>query len=242
MKKLVVFDLNGTIIKGIRYSWSILWSAIGLDLSLADKRKKAFLDGYISYQEWCKLNCKNFQKGGLTKDKIRDVLHGEKYSITRNFNDAIIKLKNNNFIVAIISGGVDFLLYEMLPNADELFDEIFINKLVFDDESGVLKDIIVTPYDWDSLHKGVLGKFAGIKLICDKYNIALKNTVFVGNDENDFKEMSLLGIKIFYNSDLHDFSILKTIKKHDFVIELQDDLLKVADRIIENKTKDKMEN
>lgn len=201
IKKLVVFDLDGTLIKGIKYSWTLLYQVANVPTEKCKIKKKEFENGEISYPEWVEFDCQELQAGGLTKE-IAQTATKKNCSLTVNFREAIKKLKDNGCAVGIISGGADIVLYSLIPDADALFDgNIYINKLKFDD-SGKLIDIEATPYDWDDDGKvrGVQGKNEGLKRLCKKYNLNFVDSVFVGDDDNDFKAMRLAGTKILYHS------------------------------------------
>lgn len=151
-KFLVAFDVDGTLIKNIRHSWALLWESLGVESSLFEQRKKDFINGKLSYLEWASLDCKTLKANGLKRDHITKIVATQKCSLTNNLIEAIKLLKNQGAIVAIISGGVDTLLYEKLPEANDLFNDIFINHFVFDDK-GNLVSISPTEYDWDDSKK-----------------------------------------------------------------------------------------
>lgn len=240
VKRVVAFDLIGTLIKGFRYSWAILFKAIGNNGKEAVAFTNDFEFDRISYPEWCKLGCEILHKGGLTFDKVQKVLNISGASLTNGLREAIELLKKNECKVVIISGGADSILYSLIPDADELFDEIFINKLIYNDETGILDKIIPTLYDWDRFGIGVAGKQSGFLHLCDKYGVKPEDSVFVGDDFNDIEGMAIAGMKIFYYSyDPNDASRgglgnrpdIRTIPS-DVIYEPGNDLLRVANRII----------
>lgn len=201
---LVIFDLDGTLIKGIKYSWTLLYQAVGIDTSICNYNKKRFERREITYPDWCKYDCEELKQSGLTREKAFAATE-RNCALTKNFYPAIHMLKDLGFAVAIISGGADPVLYSLIPNADDLFDgNILINRLNFD-RDGRLESITPTEYDWDDELLGVKGKKAGLELFCKKYNIPFDeesgtypNCVFVGDDDNDFKAMEAAGLRILY--------------------------------------------
>lgn len=232
--KLVAFDLDGTLIKGIRYSWSLLWQAICMPKKYGTERKKKFENNEISYQEWCDADLKELKAGELTLDKVRAAVTRSGCTLTKNLHEAIKELKNNGCIVVIISGGVDCILNILLPDADKLFDEIFINKLSFSRKTGIIEKITPTKYDWDDKASGVCGKNICLNELRDKYDI--EKTVFVGDDRNDFKAMSEAKMSILYHSYDPNDTTRGTGSRHmpdNIIIEQSNDLLKVSKRIIE---------
>ena len=233
-RRLVVFDLDGTLIKGIKYSWTLLYESVGLSEELCKISMKKFKNGDITYPQWCKYDLDELQNGGLTKEIAQKAIK-EKCKLTNNFRSAINMLKLN-CAVGIISGGADIVLYSLIPDANELFDNnIFINKLIFDETDGKLTDIIPTPYDWDDNPKlkGVEGKHAALKILCKKYGLSIANSVFVGDDDNDFNAMKLAGMKILYHSlEPNDVTGLSRPIPEGTISVTEDNLIKVVDLIL----------
>ncbi|MBP5194349.1 MAG: HAD family hydrolase [Clostridia bacterium] len=239
VKRLIAFNLDGALIKGFRYSWAILFKAVGLSTKETVKLKEAFESGKISYPEWCRSDCEILGKKGLTYEMVRKTVLESGAVLTENLVPAIKKLKENGHKVAIISGGADSVLYSLLPNANELFDEIFINKLEYDEETGILKDIIPTQYDWDKYGNGVAGKEAGLIRLCERYGVNPEDSVFVGDDYNDVGAMAAVGMKIFIYSykpldPARGLNKRPEIRKipDDVIYEPGNDLMRIANRVI----------
>ena len=237
--KTVFVDLDGTLIKGIKYSWTLLYQVANVSTEKCKIKKREFENGEISYLDWVAFDYQELKAGGLTKE-IAQKATKKNCSLTVNFRKAIEKLKNNGCAVGIISGGADVVLYSLIPDADELFDNnIFINRLKFN-ENGDLTDIEPTPYDWDDdgKVKGVQGKHEGLKRMCNKYGLTLKDAVFVGDDDNDFKAMRLAGTKILYHScDPNDTTYGTGSRSIPDGVRfvMKNDLMLVADIILENE-------
>lgn len=239
VRRVVAFDLDGTLIKGIRHSWNVLWEAIGRDNELATEHKKEFEECRLSYKTWCKMDRDALRDGGLTMQKVAEAVAKNGCSLTKNLIEAVDLLHENNCKVVIISGGADCLLTTLLPNAAEIFDDIYINRCIFG-RDGVLEDIIPTEYDWDDDCVGVKGKDAGFNFLCAKHGAELKDSVFVGDDRNDFRAMELAGMKIFYHS-FSENDVSRGITRgavvrdwpRDIILESRNDLMCVARRILD---------
>lgn len=239
-KRVVAFDLDGTLIKGFRYSWTIVYKAIGSTEKEAVKLKADFEYGKISYHEWCKSDLEVLRAGKLTFEKVQQAVKEAGATVTKNLEAAIKKLKDNGCKVAIISGGADSVLYALIPNANELFDEIYINKLIYNEETGILEDIIPTKYDWDENGNGVEGKQAGFKIFCAQNGVRPEDSVFVGNDFNDVSAMAIAGMKINYYSYCEQDPSRGVGRRPDIrklppdtIHEPGDDLMRVANRIVD---------
>ena len=113
---------------------------------------------------------------------------------------------------------------------------IFINKLIFGSD-GKLIDIRPTSYDWDDDGKirGVQGKNTGLRELCVKYGVPLEDSVFVGDDDNDFKAMRIAGTKILYHScDPNDKILGDGCRELPTGVKviMENDLMKVVDLIL----------
>ncbi len=235
--RLAAFDLDGTIIKGIRHSWTMVWNQLKQpgDNSLEEgqkERKEKFRNGDISYLEWCRLDGQACREYGLNRghfEKIKNVGH---ISVTKKLRDGIMLLRENNVKTAIISGGVDALLYAMIPDADDLFDDILINRFVFDEEDE-FDHISATEYDWDDSKVGVVGKRRGLERLCEKYEIAIEDSAFSGDDFNDIEAMRAAGLKILYCGDTREFTTnADSYLPRDIAFMPENNFMKVAERIL----------
>lgn len=224
---VVAFDLDGTLIRGIRHSWSLLWKAIGTDRSEAIRYQKAFAAGEIDYKQWVRHDFEALRRGGITREKIGDAVRGSHCTLAKNLTAAIGKLRSRGYVTAIISGGVDAVLRCLLNSPEALFDVVYINRLVWG-EDGQLREIIPTEYDWDPAKKGVMGKCEGLRRICRDFGVTLEDSVFVGNDENDLMAMRIAGRKVCFSAQGE--GLAKQVENVHF--EPRNDLMLVADYVL----------
>jgi|GEM_PF-4025701 len=202
---VVAFDLDGTLIRGLRHAWGYLREAAGYTkeeaIQLTDEFKRKFKSGTINYKGWTKIALEQLQIKVLTKKKIKNFFSAQSFFIAHNLEMAIKRLKQHGYAVIIISGSTDSILEHYIPNYSDLFDKVYINEFHWNDD-GTLKDITPTDYDWngDNPNQGVKGKCDAMRDFCITDNKApLSNTVFVGDDENDISAMNLATKKIFFN-------------------------------------------
>lgn len=66
--------------------------------------------------------------------------------------------------------------------------------------------------------------------MCEKYAIPINQSVFVGDDLNDFKAMKIAGRKIYYCDEQRNFG--KKQLPPDVTIISEDNLMRVAEVIL----------
>lgn len=224
--KLVVFDLDGTLIHGdgFEYSWKSIWEYLGLsDL----ERKKYYVqyveEGTINYEEWCEICLEKFKAFSITRSDIEKI--SSRLSLIKNFDFVIKELKSKGVKLAIVSGGIDTFLEFLVPNYLELFDRLYINKFVYG-EGDKLTEVVPTEYDFNN-------KVNAIFEMCDEWGINPHNVAFVGEGRNDrfvfkaMKELEIEGrIALPSKNNKQD---METLAKHQFDDEDLSSILNVID-------------
>lgn len=196
-RRLIVFNPDGTLIRGAEEPWRLLFEIAEAPTERYEESKKAFLDGDISYLQWMRGNVAALKEAGLTKDAIQNAVRS-RCTLAENFHAAIKKLVDASFIPGIISGIPDVILYTMIPQIEADFkigntSNIYTNRLIFDNKSREITDIDITPYDWSDEYRGIAGKSQGLLRMCSENGVSLDGTVFIGNGISDFDAMSLAG-------------------------------------------------
>lgn len=189
--RLIAFDMDGTLLRGIDFSWSKLWEMCGDD----GRQWRGYLSQYrkdmLSYEDWCNIAVKYFRNSRLSKDLIFEVAR-DCARITHNFDAGMKEIRKGDFKTALISGGVDIFLRAIIPNYKDYFDYVFINSLLFDADD-IVSGVDITPYDYQ-------GKAKALKLVCDAHGFDLKESIFVGDTFNDEYAIKSAGHSILYSS------------------------------------------
>ncbi len=222
--RIVAFDLDGTLILGMEYSWKLIWECLGYDDETRREGMRRYLqrksraDG-LTYAQWCAWCCQMFREKGLSPQHLKAV--ASRVRLTQNFYPATRALREAGCTLALISGGVDTLLYELIPDAEDVFDYISINRLVFD-AAGVLDRIEPTEGDFE-------GKKSVLERVCLDRGASIRQTVFVGDSLNDEDIIGStdLGLRIAYNP--HSQTVVALA---DVVIK-QDDLNLILPHILD---------
>jgi phosphoserine phosphatase len=206
--KLVVFDLDGTIVDNIESVWETLHEFFGID-SHPERLgvRKKFFSGEISYQEWAEKDIELMKKSGADREKIMKALG--KAKLTKNAIETIEELRKRGYKIAIISGSMDILLEKLIPDYERIFDHVFINRVRFGREGRITK-VEPTPFDQER-------KKSGLVRICDLEKIKPEECVFVGDHYNDVEIAKLAGFSIAFNSKSAELNEIA-----DVVVEKKD--------------------
>lgn len=187
--KLICFDLDGTIIDETIFIWQTVHDALKTSKKAREKAMEDFYSGRISYAEWAEHDVEMWKKAGANKEVLLKAIKPLK--LMKGSLETLKKLKKKCLKLAIISGSLDLALEYVLPNYKEFFDDIYINKIIFD-KNGEIKKLISTKYDIE--HKGL-----ALKEIAKKEKIKLKECVFMGDHHNDINIAKIAGLSIAFN-------------------------------------------
>jgi HAD superfamily phosphoserine phosphatase-like hydrolase len=225
--KVVVFDLDGTLLRGnaFDFSWEAIWNYLGV----AKEQQKELRDEYrdkveggvpdavriAAYQTWCDKAVERFRDRGLTRAQLRELT--EPMHLTVNCRNALTKLRKAGIATALVSGGVSSFLEDKFEDFHDYFDFVFINELVFS-EDGIIEGVLATAYDFE-------GKTDAMDLVCKRVGCARAEAVFVGDRFNDADVLLKAGLGIAYppSDFLSEENANKVVK--------EDDLLKILEFI-----------
>jgi len=187
--KLVVFDLDGTILDNTEYIWQTLHQHFQSPKHAVDDAANKFFNKKISYQDWVDHDIRLMKSLGADKKEILRSLKG--ITLMPGAKETLRKLKKQKYKLAVISGSIDIVLEKFIPNYKKIFDHVFINKFIFN-KKGELVRGIGTPFDLEQ-------KATGLKKICQKEKIPLEKTVFIGDNTNDVQIAKLADKTIAFN-------------------------------------------
>ena len=202
--KLVCFDVDGTLIDNVKFSWQIFHDYFQTDKHRREDAKNKFLNGKISYLEWANHDINLWkEKNAKKKDFFKAI---ENLRLMNGAMETLRELKNNNIKLAIVSGSVNVVLEKFIPDYNEFFDDVFLSRIYFDEEGSILK-VEATEFDMEK-------KAEALKQIAEREKIKLEECVFVGDYLNDMKIIQDAGLGIAFNCQ-HD----KLKEVADVVIE-----------------------
>jgi HAD superfamily phosphoserine phosphatase-like hydrolase len=217
---VIGFDLDGTLLRGYQYSWTLAWNFLKVDSAIWKTALRNFLSGnrtYEDYKAWCQHDYEHMRAAGLKKEHFAQITNTA--IPTKNLEQALRALRTEGFVLVLISGGIDAFVDHKIPNAKELFDYICINQLHYDDQ-GIIDGIKATPFDF-------AGKAHALEAVCKEYGVTLEQAVFVGEGNNDEDVAYAAGLSIAYPP--HG----EVIPNASRVEVPEDDLLKIIPHVLD---------
>jgi len=184
-KKVIVFDLDGTLIEQEVIDELAKAAGVGEEVK---KITKMAMEGKINYLEALKARVR------LLKGLPVSVLEKIKSSVIINpgVKELTLKLKELGFKIGIITGSFDFISNHIgkLIGADY----VFCNKLIIDDGylTGEVEGEITSPE----------AKLNAIKKIAKELGIGLESCVAIGDGANDLFMIENVGLGIGYKPKL----------------------------------------
>jgi len=207
--KLVCFDVDGTLIDNVEYSWKIFHDFFKVDQARRENAKRAFYNGEISYLEWAQHDLNLWIEKKAKKEDFIKAIENANLKLMEGALETLKELKKKGVKLAIISGSLSVIVEHFIPNYKEIFDDIYLSWIDFDEESRIRK-IEATSFDME--HKAT-----ALKEIAERENLKLEECAFVGDHDNDLKIAEEAGLSIAFNAHSEELK-----KVADVCIEKKD--------------------
>jgi HAD superfamily phosphoserine phosphatase-like hydrolase len=190
-KKLVVFDMNDTLIKG--NTWADFNSSMGLTEKQDWDLYSAFSKNEITYDDWLLALKKlyNLNENKHSKEQVLEYL--TQYNIKEDAHSALQEINKTEHQTLLLSGSfqitADAVAFEL-----GIQEAIATNNCIFDND-GML-------YDIESAGDEQHAKVNELKKLCEERNISLTDCVIIGDGDNDKELFKLTEHSVtFMNSD-----------------------------------------
>jgi len=188
--KLVCFDVDGTLIDNVTFSWQIFHDYFQTDKHRREDARKKFFNGEISYKQWAEHDIGLWKERNAKKEDFFKAIGNLR--LMEGAMETLKELKKRGLKLAIISGSLNILLEKFIPNYEEFFDDVFLSRIYFD-ESGNIEGVEATEFDMER-------KAEALKLIAKRESIKLEECVFVGDHHNDVKIAQEAGLGIAFDA------------------------------------------
>jgi HAD superfamily PSPase-like hydrolase len=207
--KLVCFDVDGTLVDNIEFSWQLFHDYFETDEKTRIRARDKFFNGEITYLEWANHDIGMWIEKKAAKQDFFSALKKNNVQLMKGAMETISTLKKAGIKLAIISGSLDIIMEYLMPAYKDVFDDVFFSHLIFD-KNGVLKSAKATEYD-------MMKKADALKLIAKREKLSLSECVFVGDHHNDVKIIQESGLGICFDcksDELREVADIE-IKKKD---------------------------
>jgi len=195
---LVVFDVDGTLVEHPedKTIWEVLNLRFTGDDGMNKERLEAYKAGRLSYADWVTLDVSGWRDAGATRDQI--VASMDSLTLIPGARETLASLKESGARLVVISGTLDLLLDTLLP--DPLFDEVYCNRIHFDDDGRILA-WSATPFDMN-------GKSVALRAVALRERIDLSRTAFVGDSSNDLWIARDAGFTVAFNPKTAEIEVV----------------------------------
>lgn len=199
-KKLVCFDIDGTLVDGI--SWYILTEGLGCSIKIHEEIYHKVLNHEMTLSEAEKQLVKLYQKKGKINFKTVYQIYNS-VLLRKDSYELIDYLKKKGYLIYLISGAVD--LYVKIVAEKIHADGYFSNSSLEFNEKGDLKKLHYR------VNQGSV-KLEQLESLVAKLDIDIQKEVyFIGDSENDIEVFKATGHGIAVHCK--DENLLKVARK-----------------------------
>lgn len=195
--KLVVFDVDGTLVK-IVSSWQFLHEKLGT-WDEGKRHAEQFLRGAITYNDWAKLDASLWT--GLKFQRIQQIF--DDLSYTDGAKEVVATLRRKGLKVILLSAGLSLVTKKVEKEIDA--DGAIANELKV--KNGLITGEV-------GVHVSVNDKDKVLQRILKKFDLMMEECAAVGDDETLIPLFERVGLSVAFNSRSE---IVKN--KADFVVE-----------------------
>jgi phosphoserine phosphatase len=187
--RLVCFDVDGTLVDGLAFIWELLHDHYGTSEQARKWAYNAYFAGEITYEEWCDHDLGLLRAKGASRSGMDEAM--QSMSLMPGARETLQALVDAGKKLAVVSGSLDLALGHVLPEYKDWFDDVFINRFLFDDQ-GILTGIVPTPFDID--HKAT-----AVRRLAERERIPIGSIGFVGDNFNDVEAARAAGFAVAFN-------------------------------------------
>ncbi|OGL50172.1 MAG: hypothetical protein A2161_11000 [Candidatus Schekmanbacteria bacterium RBG_13_48_7] len=217
MKKIIGFDVDGTLVANIPYSWEEFHRVFDIDRKKLKLYYDLYHNGKISFDEWGMIDTDLWKEKNLHKTDFVDAIHTY-FHLAEGTIEVLETLRTQNYIIAVISGSLSIVLEVLIPEYQKYFSHLYIGHLDFDEDGYINKYV-----SGKLLKNGREYKLGELEDICKKESIPLSQTIFIGDNENDISALHGAGLGIGF------LPRSKKVVKAANVVIRETNLLKILD-------------
>jgi len=185
--KLVVFDLDGTLIK--ESCWLILHKHFEVDWGITQKNIEEYARGKINFQELVRKEIALWGKGKKLPhiNEIENAL--ESCTLMMNAKETVSKLRSAGYVTALVTYGLDILAEKVSRELG--IDHVYSNTLEVDGQGCITGN---------QFNRVLLGrKNEAVQELSRQLGIPTSEFVAVGDTKYDVSMFKDMGLRIAFN-------------------------------------------
>jgi phosphoserine phosphatase len=186
--RLIVFDIDGTLTRHVS-SWQFIHERLGIWNNEAERYQEQFLAGKITYRKFCRLDAAHWK--GIPEKTMLDLF--KEIPLARNATRALSLLRENGFILAALSTGIQFIVDRVKKELG--LDYAAGNTLKV--KRGRLTGNVEIKIDH-------LGKGKALRSVAKRYKTNPSDVIVVGDSHGDLPMMRAAGYAIAFNPNSRD--------------------------------------
>jgi len=193
--KLAIFDLDGTLTleKSI---WEYIHVRLGKWYGFAEQYQKQFLEGKISYQEFCERDAEVWK--GMKVEEMMEIIKNVPFH--PGVDKLISHLRQKGLKLSMVSSGLSLLTNWVHERYG--FDYSVSNDLLFED--GVLTGKVRIQVFYDK-------KAEWVRKILEQYEIKPEEAIAIGDSRGDMDMFQMVGFSVAFNSSCAELDRIATV-------------------------------
>lgn len=219
MKKIIGFDVDGTLVPNIPYSWEEFHRVFSIDRERLDKLYNGYKTGSLTFNDWGILDTELWVEKRIHMTDFERVVRSN-FQLANGSIQLLDQLKKNGHVMAIISGSLSIVLKVLIPNYSDYFSHLYMGHLEFDSD-GYVKNY----YSSKILKNGREYKLGELETVCRNEGVLLTESIFIGDNVNDISALKGAGTGIGFLPRCEE-----VIQVADVIIN-ENNMLKILDYV-----------
>jgi len=193
--KLAIFDLDGTLTRE-KSIWEYIHVRLGKWYGFAEQYQKQFLEGKISYQEFCERDAEVWK--GMKVEGMMEIIKNVPFH--PGVDKLISHLRQKGLKLSMVSSGLSLLTNWVHERYG--FDYSVSNDLLFED--GVLTGKVRIQVFYDK-------KAEWVRKILEQYEIKPEEAIAIGDSRGDMDMFQMVGFSVAFNSSCAELDRIATV-------------------------------